>query len=205
MNRKIIIFFLFLFSFIITVFAQSDVSCIEQARQKSLDGSRYMQKSNFIEAVQSFNNALELCKKCYPMDSIAVSPEKNVIKSVYLASYLGLYSSYFALKDFQEAIAISEEGARNLTENSWLFNESMAVIHTEQGEYQKAIDICKKTLQSFPDSYTTYALLGRIYYKMNDYENTRINLTKALEISESKGDTEVAVQCEKILKSIPSN
>jgi len=52
----------------------------------------------------------------------------------------------------------------------------------QKGEYQKAFDMCKPTVDEDPNYAAAVFLLGRIYFALGDLENSKVYLDKAIEL-----------------------
>ena len=179
-----------------------DNDCFDKVKQMTLDGTRYVQKADFQEAIEIFNKGLELCKKCFPLQYIAQEHRKKIIP-LYGPIYLQLSGSYIFLKEYEKGISICENATKEIPEFAYAFNDSIALAYAVQGKYQKAIEVCESTLKLFPESGTTYNVLGRIYYQAGDYQKAKDNLRKSLEIIRAQGDTELAQEIESDLNRIP--
>lgn len=176
--------------------------CFKKIRAMALDGSRYMRKNSFQESVNLFNEALGLCKKCYPLESIPGEGKKNII-GLYLGAYSALCSDYLLLGDYPKAIDLAGEAALKLPEFAAMFNDLAASGYAMQGEFNKAVDICENTLRLFPDNRDTYFILGKINFSQKDYVKARVNFNKCLELAKRNGDKKTVSKAEKMLKVVP--
>lgn len=177
-------------------------NCEEKVKQAGMDGTRFMQKGQLQQAIQRFSLGLELSKQCLPLQNVSQDNRKEAT-ALYLPIYMGLSGSYISLHDYQNGISVCEEAARNIPEMAWSFNNTIALVYIYQGEYHKAINVCTSTLDLFPESDITYHTLGRIYYKMKDFQKAKDCIHKSLKISKEKGDTKLIEYNEEILKLLP--
>lgn len=208
MERKgLVSIILFIVSFLIFTNSyvnaeEIDNNCKEDVKQIGLDGARLMQKGKLQQAIQTLSAGLELCKRCLPLQDVSQKNRKETV-ALCLPIYTGLSSSYISSHDYQNGISICEEAARNIPEMAWSFKDTIASVYASQEEYQKAIDVCIATLDLFPESDTTYHVLGRIYYKMGDLQKSKDNILKSLGINKEKGDTKLIKDNEEILRLLP--
>jgi tetratricopeptide (TPR) repeat protein len=80
-----------------------------------------------------------------------------------------------------------EEGIKKLPKIAWAFKDFIAMIHVSQGQLTKAINICNETLESFPESGTTYNILGRIYFHLGKDRKAKNYLKQSLELLKKEG------------------
>jgi signal transduction histidine kinase len=147
-----------------------------EAGDKSLQGQVYNlraqgmgENGKFAEAVELLLKARKLQEETQDMAALrSTVPNLGVMYSA-----MGLYTE--ALQTFDEA----EEIARKRKDNvlSAFLNNQRAEIFEKQGEYHEALTELEKAVKIHYASQApywlarTYARLGHIYLKMNDYTN----------------------------------
>lgn len=59
---------------------------------------------------------------------------------------------------------------------------TIATAYAKDGEIDKALEFCKKSIENYPDEASAYRLLGLIYIINNDLNNANANLSIAIEL-----------------------
>ena len=84
------------------------------------------------------------------------------------------------------------EGAKELLIDSGALFNNIAVVYSEQGDYERALEYCRKALavrervlgSDHPDTATTYNNMAGVFRAQGDYEKAMEYLSKALAIRE---------------------
>ena len=105
--------------------------------------------------------------------------------------------------DYQKAIT-SLEKAWEINPNDPSVNYNLGIANFSIKDYKKASIYFLVVLKSHPDDAEVYALLGKSYYFMGQYQQAKENLLIARLLLQKKGDLDSLVEINNILQSIPS-
>ena len=90
---------------------------------------------------------------------------------------------YYEIGHWDDAVEFYEAGFKHVDPiDSWYKLEFVSNIGTcflQKGEYEKAEEYMLKALKLYPDDVITLMNLGIVYYKLDDYENSRRMFGKA--------------------------
>ena len=180
--------------------------------QNTETASSYLEKGLKLGSEEKFEEAEEEFKKAHALDSsnpningamgILEDLKKEAVTKEY-AAYLFQGSLYLMNGDYQNAI-IPLEKAWEINPNDPSVNYNLGIANFSIKDYKKASIYFLVVLKSHPDDAEVYALLGKSYYFMGQYQQAKENLLIARLLLQKKGDLDSLVEINNILQSIPS-
>ncbi|MCX5715995.1 MAG: tetratricopeptide repeat protein [Candidatus Omnitrophica bacterium] len=83
-------------------------------------------------------------------------------------SHCGLGTAYALLKNYDEGIKLAQEGV-SLSSDAYT-HAALGFVYQEKGDYQKAIEEYKRSIEYEPSYFAAYYNLGRVYILTEQYE-----------------------------------
>jgi tetratricopeptide (TPR) repeat protein len=140
--------------------------------------------NDFEEAIQYYENAIEMELTCDPPNMENIAHNYGCIAIIYN----DLENSIMAIKNFEKAIEFALKSANGNQLMELYFN--MATTYTEKGYQDEALHTFNLLLQQVgdltsPDGLTvasTYYCISKIYYDRKEYSLSIDNIKKAIEV-----------------------
>lgn len=166
-----------------------------------LEGSQFLQQSNFKAAQESYKQTLERepenLEAIYGLGIIYQHEEKYEEAKKYFERALNFYGENGAILNSFGVVAANlgdHESARDSFEKAVKIDPSfldaqknLAEIYITTKEYEKGIEAYQEILKHHHDDIESLLNVGRLYYEIGDVDSTRFILEKVLEIdSENK-------------------
>ena len=166
-----------------------------------LEGSQFLQQSNFKAAQASYKQTLERepenLEAIYGLGIICQYEERYEEAKSYFERALSSYGENGAILNSFGVVAANlgdNESARNSFEKAVQIDptfldaqKNLAEIYIATKEYEKGIETYQKILKQHGDDIESLLNVGRLYYEIGDVDSTRFILEKVLEIdSENK-------------------
>jgi CHAT domain-containing protein/tetratricopeptide (TPR) repeat protein len=169
-----------------TIIAQNNDARKAQADRLLQQGIQQYNISQFREAAQSWQQALDLYQEINDRSGIA----KNLLNLGNVYDSLGEYEK--AIDYFQRSLSITEEIGDRFSVSKALNN--LGIVYNSLGEYGKAIDYYQRSLTIYQEindpKGISYALnnLGIVYDSLGEYEKAIDYYQRSLAITEEIGD-----------------
>ena len=166
-----------------------------------LEGSQFLQQSNFKAAQESYKQTLERepenLEAIYGLGIIYQYEKKYEEAKSYFERALSSYGENGAILNSFGVVAANlgdNESARDSFEKAVQIDpnfldaqKNLAEIYIATKEYEKGIETYQKILKQHVDDIESLLNVGRLYYEIGDIDSTRFILEKVLEIdSENK-------------------
>ena len=166
-----------------------------------LEGSQFLQQSNFKAAQESYKQTLERepenLEAIYGLGIIYQYEKKYEEAKSYFERALSSYGENGAILNSFGVVAANlgdNESARDSFEKAVQIDpnfldaqKNLAEIYIATKEYEKGIETYQKILKQHGDDIESLLNVGRLYYEIGDIDSTRFILEKVLEIdSENK-------------------
>lgn len=118
-----------------------------------------------VEAIPFFRKAIRL--------------KPDYVKSDYVKAYINLIKSYVALKDYNEALKISDSALNYAPQDYNILDEKGYVLFL-QHQYPEALKFYKAAITIKKDDINTLLNLSQYYYELHDYDNWEKTIDLAL-------------------------
>jgi tetratricopeptide (TPR) repeat protein len=151
-------------------------------------GYIYKQKGDLTEALNHYQQSLDIQSKYYSSDDQHLTPTYSNIGEIYRLKR----DLKRALEYFERALDIEQKSSQPDQLKIASYYNNIGMIASEQGKHAKALENYQNTLkiklQQLPEFHpslaTTYNNMGAVYYAMRDYTNAYFYFEKALEVEE---------------------
>ena len=122
-------------------------------------------EGNYPEAITLFRQAIKL--------------KPNYIKWDYVKAYINLADCYIAMKDYNNAQKVIDDGLQYAPHDHDVLNK-MGCILAMQGEYPAALKFFNEAVFYKKDDIKLYLNMAHCYYNFRDYKNWEITLDTGL-------------------------
>ena len=131
-------------------------------------------------------DVLSLAKELYDSGKYDKAIEKYQIISkrdtAYTLALAEMAQAYVANKEYDKAIAASEEGLQKPSIYQPEFMRLRGVAYERKGDFDKAVSFFEKALETYPFNYAIMFNLGLAYYNHKDYDKATTQFFKILAI-----------------------
>ena len=171
-----------------------------------LNGLSFYYKKNYEKTIEPIKTGVNF-----------VVSNPNLSSEMY--SILG--NSYNELKDFENSDISYERALEYIPDNVQVLNNYAYYLSLREENLERAEEMSKKTIEMFPEEANYLDTYAWILYKMKKYEQAKIWMQKAIDISESetfyshmaeilielgeKEEAEFYLEKSKLLKENPKN
>jgi len=134
-------------------------------------GNCYFQSKHYIEAVRSYEKALNIIKS-------SPSSDPKDVGRLYNKRGLAFCTANFydeAIKDFWTAVELNPEFSDAFKNLSFCFYKT--------GKIEDAIFYCSKAIEINPKNASAFLLRGNLYYHLNQGKDSILNYSQAIEIN----------------------
>jgi len=199
-HQKFVYLQLIFILFITTIFI---AGCGNKADSYNKKGLVFYDQRKYDKAITEFKKALEVNPNHYEAhfdlgmayyskgmidESIkelkrAIEIDPNKAKAHYniAFAYMANEDALTAIQKFEKAIqSFSDKNEKKKEAEAYLY---LSVAHSLLEEHEKALDICKKAIQTYPKLEKGHYFLGVCYYKNEMYDEAIAELKKTIELN----------------------
>lgn len=132
-------------------------------------GLAYRQKKDLNKAIEQYEKLIEI----EPDSSDALNE---------------LVALYVRTQRYDQAIGVYKKLAQLDSYQAYIYNYRIALIYTQMGKFQEALDEYKLVAKDVPDNFDVHLHMGKIYEILNQPDDAIVSYLKALQNSRNDQD-----------------